>query len=209
MYEVLAQVRERHFTPKGVPQIMLRVRCLTCGNEQTVVKQSVVRANQGNRKHCPVCYQADAHRMTGTRFHSIWLHMVSRASNPNDQDYWRYGGAGRGVSEDWREFRNFYRDTFLDYADDLTIDRRDNNQGYSKENCRWTTNMVQQSNKSNNRVIRYQDRDMHLAEFCRMVGASRGAMTARLNNGMTGDQAAADYATSKYPKNRKSRQSTT
>lgn len=208
MYEILEQLPDRLRTPKGVSQIALRVRCMTCGVKQTMKKFSVERANREQRKHCPSCYQADAHRMTGTRFHNIWHAMVSRASNPEDRDYCRYGGAGRGVSEDWRDFRNFYRDMFDTYSDELTIDRIDNDLGYSKENCRWTTNMIQQSNKNNNREVWYDGWPMHLAEFCRVSGMSRGAATARLNKGMTGDEVVADWLASPYPKNRKSRRST-
>lgn len=134
--------------------------------------------------------------------------MKGRATDPENVDYARYGGAGRGVSEDWLVFENFYRDMFSMYADNLTIERVDNSQGYSKQNCRWASNMEQQANKMNNRVIHYQGRDMHLAEFCRVTGSNRGAVTPRLNSGMTADEALRDYHKSTYPKNRKSRKST-
>ena len=111
--------------------------------------------------------------MTDTRIWRIWQGMVRRATNPEDKDFKRYGAAGRGVSEEWLSFHNFYRDMQQGYRDDLTLDRRDNSLGYSKENCRWVTNLVQQSNKINNRVIHFQGKDMHLAEFCRRAGVSR------------------------------------
>jgi hypothetical protein len=184
-------------------------RCLNCGRKQNVLLQNASRANRLRRKCCKHCLPDTFHLMTGTRFWRIWKGMVSRATDPRNKDFARYGGAGRGVCEDWLAFENFYRDMHAGYADDLTIDRKDNSGGYSLENCRWVPNLVQQSNKNNNRAIRYGGRDMHLAEFCRVTGLSRGAATPRLNSGMTGDEAVLDYRNSRYKKNRKSRRSTT
>jgi len=131
--------------------------------------------------------------------------MKERATNPEARDYQTYGAVGRGLAKEWRDFRNFYRDMFPTYRDDLTIERKDNSKGYSKENCRWATHLEQQSNKNNNRVIRYQGRGMHLAEFCRAAGVGRGAISPRLNKGMSAEEALASYAASTYKKNRKSR----
>jgi hypothetical protein len=134
--------------------------------------------------------------------------MRNRASVTKDRDYHRYGAVGRGVSEDWLVFENFYKDMSPTYRDHLTLDRINNAKGYSRENCRWATTMQQQSNKNNNRKIRYQGEDIHLAEFCRRAGVNRGAITPRLDMGMTGDEAMEDYQKSTYKKGRKSRQCT-
>ena len=167
--------------------------------------QNAVRANKTQRKHCPTCHAETFHRMTNTRFWSIWHGMKDRTTNPNCPDYRRYGAVGRNLDPDWLDFRNFYRDMFPTYRDGLTIEREDNSLGYSKENCRWATNMEQQSNKVNNRTLTYQGREMHLAEFCRVAGVTRGAITGRLNSGMSPEEALQDLAASPYPKNRKSR----
>jgi uncharacterized protein (DUF433 family) len=204
MYEIVKLLGEPHVTGTRAMTLTL-ARCCRCGTEQRILKQNVDRANRERREYCALCLEDSFHRMTGTRFWSIWRHMVSRASNPRDKDFVRYGAAGRGVCEEWFSFANFYRDMFPSYRDDLTIDRRDNSRGYSKENCRWVSNAVQQSNKINNRVLRFQGRDMHLAEFCRTAGVSRGAITPRLNMGMTAEEALADYEMSPYPKHRKPR----
>ena len=132
--------------------------------------------------------------------------MKDRASNPNSPDYASYGPeVGRGVCDAWLHFENFYVDMFPSYEDGLTIERIDNLRGYSTANCRWATPFEQQGNKITNRVIVFRGERMHLAAYCRAVGASRGALSPRLGAGMTGDQAAADYAKSRYKRNRKSR----
>jgi hypothetical protein len=208
MYEVIRTLDEKRYTPTRAMTLIL-ARCCHCGAEQTLVEQNVIRANRQRRQHCPVCKDADAHRMTGTRFWRIWKGMKERATDPNSPDFALYGGAGRGVSEDWLDFQNFYRDMFSGYEDHLTIERVDNSKGYSKANCRWASNMEQQANKTNNRVLTYQGREVHLAELCRLAGVSRGAITPRLNQGMTAEEAVEDYRASRYPKGRKSRKCTT
>lgn len=207
MYEILKVLAEKRRTPTRVMTLTL-ARCCHCNAEQVIALQHAQRANKTKRQHCPVCIEDTFHRMTDTRFWQIWKGMKNRATNPEDKDYPHYGGAGRGISEDWLSFEGFYRDMFPLYADNLTIERVDNMKGYSKQNCRWASNMEQQANKKNNRRVHYQDCDMHLAEFCRLVGISRGAIASRLNRGMTAEQALQDYQASSYPKGRKSRKST-
>lgn len=208
MYEAIRVLEEKRFTPTRAMTLIL-AKCCHCQKESVITKQNFDRANRQQRKHCAECYGEDFHRMTNTRFWGIWRHVVSRATNPSDPDYPRYGAVGRGVSEDWLDFKNFYADMFDTYRDHLTIDRINNDLEYSKENCRWVTNAVQQGNKSNNRQLTYMGKPMHLGEFCRVANVSRGAITPRLNKGMTPEQALEDYRASKYPKNRKSRKYTT
>lgn len=208
MYEIVRRLSEPHVTSTRVMTAIL-ARCCRCGTERRLLEQNMRRANREQREFCPACLDANYHHMTDTRIWRIWQHMVRRATNPEDKDYKRYGAVGRGVSSDWLDFKNFYRDMSATYRDDLTIDRRDNSLGYSKENCRWVTNMVQQSNKMNNRTIRFQDKNMHLAEFCRVAGVGRGAISPYLNRGLTVEGALAALASSPYKKNRKSRKSTT
>jgi hypothetical protein len=144
--------------------------------------------------------------MAKTRFYRIWFHMKFRATDSRSPDFHKYGPhTGRGMCETWRCFDNFYRDMFSTYSEELTLERIDNTQGYSKENCRWATNMEQQANKRNNRTVRYQGEDMHLAEFCRRSGVSRHAVKRFLNAGMTGDEAVEAHSACPYPKTRKSR----
>lgn len=199
MYEILEELPEKHVTPTRV-MTLVSVRCLNCATVQTLLLQNVTRANRGKRRRCAHCRFDACHYMTGTRFYRIWRGILYRTTDPSSKDYPRYGGVGRGVCESWLRFENFYQDMLEGYSDDLTIDREDNTLGYCKANCRWVPNMVQQSNKNNNRVVRYQGRDMHLAEFCRTAGVTRGAITPYLNKGLDGDEAVAAYSASAYPR---------
>lgn len=205
MFEIVDRaVPPRILPSREMPQV--RARCLNCGNEQVMVEQNVQKANKNPDSRCKECVKEDCHYMTKTRFYRIWWHMKFRTTDPRSPDYGRYGPhTGRGMCGTWQSFDTFYQDMFQTYAEDKSLERTDNSKGYSKANCRWATNMEQQANKVNNRVVRYGGEEMHLAEFCRRAGVTRAAITRHLNAGLNGDEAVAAHLDCPYPKTRKSR----
>lgn len=201
MYEIVRVLEEKRITSTRAMTITL-AKCCHCGEVSEIALQNVKRSNREGRKHCHLCIEETFHNMTNTRFWGVWRGMKDRAK---DQSNKNYAGRGIGVCSDWLVFENFYRDMWEGYQHGLTLDRIDNNKGYSKENCIWATHMQQQANKRNNRLIVYKGKQIHLAEFCRVTGVTRGAITPRLDKGMTGDEAIADYKKSTYKKGRKKR----
>jgi hypothetical protein len=58
-----------------------------------------------------------------------------------------YGGRGIAVEDPrWLQFENFLAD-MGEPPPGLTLDRRDNERGYCKENCRWATRIEQRNNR--------------------------------------------------------------
>ena len=72
--------------------------------------------------------------------------MVKRCGNSNDPAYKRYGGRGIYVDPRWLKFENFLED-MGDRPLDRTLDRIDNDKGYTKDNCRWATKSQQANNR--------------------------------------------------------------
>lgn len=87
-----------------------------------------------------------------TPTYRTWNGMHSRCHNSNHKGYKNYGGRGITVCERWRNnFPNFLADMGEKpgqlKAREFSIDRIDNDKGYYKENCRWTTPKVQAGNR--------------------------------------------------------------
>jgi AP2 domain. len=93
------------------------------------------------------------HGMKGTRLHNIWKNMLSRCGNPNNPSYFDYGARGIAVCYEWRKGFVAFHDWALanGYGESLTIDRVDNDLGYSPNNCRWVTMLEQGHNKRMNK----------------------------------------------------------
>lgn len=88
------------------------------------------------------------HGMSHTKLDFTYCNMIRRCYNPKSQYYIYYGARGIGVCDEWRNDRKTFFEWALNngYNDTLTIDRIDNNKGYSPSNCRWVSQSIQNEN---------------------------------------------------------------
>lgn len=161
----------------------VRCRC-DCGNEKVV---GFYKLRSGGTKACG-CMQGKARegfKLLHKRLFSIWRTMMHRCYNTARSEYKRYGGRGIFVCEEWRsDFKCFCNWAYQNgYQDSLTLDRRDNDGGYSPENCRWATNKVQQNNKSNNVYITYMGVRLPVQEWSRITGIKGYTLIRRYRSG--------------------------
>lgn len=104
-----------------------------------------------------------------SRTYNSWRSMLARCSRPNHRSYAAYGGRGIKVCDEWALFANFLRD-MGEAPPGMTIDRDDTNGDYTKANCRWATQLVQQSNRRNNRNVTIGGETLTVAGWCRRSG---------------------------------------
>jgi len=111
---------------------------------------------------------------------NIWYGIIHRTTNPATEAYSKYGGRGITVCERWHSFDNFYEDMFASYIPGLSIDRIDNNSGYSPENCRWATDKEQSNNRRTNRIFCIDGVSKTLAAWIEEYGAKSSTVRQRL-----------------------------
>jgi hypothetical protein len=110
----------------------------SCGclkTESATATGKANRAQDGRHEHRPT-------------FRS-WVAMKNRCYNPNHERYQEWGGRGIKVCDRW-----LGPDGFANFLADMgprpigrTLDREDNEKGYSAINCRWATPAEQASNR--------------------------------------------------------------
>lgn len=130
-----------------------------------------------------------SHKMSKTRPYEIWQGMKGRCYNEHDVRYDRYGGRGITVCDEWKDnFTAFYEWAINHgYADNLTIDRIDNDKGYSPDNCRWASEKEQSRNRSTNIKIKIGNATKTLKEWCEIFELDYGIVNARYQrNGFKG-----------------------
>lgn len=126
------------------------------------------------------------------RLSTIYRSMKDRCYNPSNKFYCNYGGRGITVCDEWLNKERISRSSkgwvvFKDwalshgYTDELTIDRIDNNKGYSPENCRWITLKEQMSNRRFCNLITYNGKTQSLAQWCEELHLNYWSTRSRLN----------------------------
>lgn len=99
-----------------------------------------------------------------------WQGMMHRCYNSKDPRYKHYGGRGISVCDYWHNVANFIHDNESLNYQGKTIDRIDNNAGYSPDNCRWITMKEQCLNRRSNILITYKDVTQTLCEWSKSLG---------------------------------------
>ena len=83
------------------------------------------------------------------RLYRIWTGMKARCFNPNTEFYSMYGGKGISVCSEWLDYNQFKQWALCNgYSDKLTLDRKNSNENYSSQNCRWVTFTIQARNQT-------------------------------------------------------------
>lgn len=123
---------------------------------------------------------------TKERLHRIWKNMKQRCTNPNFPDYKKYGARGITICVEWKDsFQAFYDWSISNgYCNDLTIDRIDNDKGYSPDNCRWADKETQDSNKRTNRYITYKGVTKTATQWAKVLGVHPESILSRMRKNL-------------------------
>lgn len=149
-----------------------------CGRSVVAYGQDLQR---GKVRSCG-CWNAERIRKHGyarKRVYNVWRQMFQRCENPRNASYVNYGARGIAVCDEWRSFDRFLAD-MGDRPAGYSIERRDNDLGYSKENCYWATATTQTNNRRCNRVYEYRGRKQTIAQWASEFGIKWHTLRQRL-----------------------------
>lgn len=131
-------------------------------------------------------YLNERHGMTRTTEYTIYHGIKQRCFNVKDESYPAYGGRGITVCARWVEsFKNFIADMGMRPSKNHSIDRIDNDKGYSPDNCRWATNKVQSRNKRSNRIYTVDGITCTVMDHCLRLGLDHATVSSRIKRGYT------------------------
>lgn len=162
-----------------------------CGTKREVRESSI---QCGDSKSCG-CYSREVasqrnktHGKSKHPLYRVWYDMNRRCYHTNRKDYPHYGGRGITVCDRWREqegvgFDNFVEDMGISYEDNLELDRIDNDEPYSPDNCRWATRSEQCLNRRGfevNSYLEHEGQILNLPKLSRETGIPRQILWDRL-----------------------------
>lgn len=165
-----------------------RVHWLCICDCDNLVEVSRNNLQSSTTKSCG-CYNKEriketnsTHGKSHSRLYDIYYKMRSRCYNKNDKCYKDYGARGITICDDWLcSYATFYKWSIENrYREGLTIDRIDNNKGYSPNNCRWVTMKTQCRNTRHNKCYTINGETHCLKEWCEILNLKYNTVYHRL-----------------------------
>jgi hypothetical protein len=181
------RVLGRHPVRRGVDVYW---NCICVCGRHTVVRGAALRSGTTGSCGClhreiaaRVGDRSRTHGMSGTTEHIIWTGMIGRCTNPHDHAYANYGGRGITVCPRWMKFENFLADMGKRPSRRHSLDRKENDKGYSLSNCRWATSTEQAQNRRSAHIIEFRGEQLLLTEWARRLGIRATTLLDRIQCG--------------------------
>lgn len=183
----LTVIAEAERNKHGKPQCLCRCEC---GKEKVILGKDLTRKR--GMVSCG-CYRDEKLSQTsykhggyGTKLYRAWQAMLQRCNTTTHKSHKDYGGRGIKVCEEWNLFTNFrnwsLKNGYIE-TERLTLDRKNNNSGYSPDNCRWTTYKVQNNNTRQNVFWEFSGERMTVAQWSDKLGIRTDTLRRRLKMG--------------------------
>lgn len=109
-----------------------------------------------------------------------WSSMRTRCRNPNAAKFHIYGGRGIDICKRWEKFESFLADMGRKPSPSHSLDRKNNNRGYSPSNCRWATSSEQNRNRSSNRFVKVNGKKVLLIDAANAAGIKPDTVKSRM-----------------------------
>lgn len=177
----IIRVAENHITSGGNSKRRITCKC-DCGITKDYDAQSVLH---NITKSCG-CYSREnaskrmktftkTHGYYGIPEYNVWRSMKKRCFLKTHKSYKDYGNRGITVCDEWiNDFGKFLEDVGFRPNKSMSLDRINNNNGYSKENCRWATTKQQMQNQRSTIFAEYNNKKECLSELAIILNIKYG-----------------------------------
>lgn len=140
----------------GPKKVKWLCECIITGQTRNVLMSDLLSGK--------VTTRSNKHGLSKHELYETWEQMIQRCTNPNHKSYSNYGDRGISFCPTWKEFPQFLRD-MGERPKGMTLERKNNNKGYSKRNCKWATRTEQNSNTRRNRILKFKGENYTMKSF--------------------------------------------
>jgi len=142
----------------------------SCPDKTTLV---VIAKNvkTGDRKNCGGNFHNSMKGLTTHPLYDRWKLLMRRCYETTFSGYKKYGAKGITVCPEWKTFEGFLTWKEIPYLLKnliLQIDRRNNSKGYSPDNCRLVTSVINNNNRGNNHKYHWKEHMLTLRQIAEM-----------------------------------------
>lgn len=162
-----------------------------CGRPHTARSEELLR---GSTKSCG-CLRVDTarvmlttHGLSGTPEFSVWSGMLQRCYSESHEAYANYGGRGIYVCDRWHDFSAFISDMGARPTSKHSVERLNNDDPYSPENCVWATRAQQALNTRRSARLTLRGETKTMKEWSELLGISYYVLRARRRRGWADDR---------------------
>lgn len=156
-----------------------------CGG--SVIRKSSILVDahkKGKASHCGCSPALKTHGLSVSekRLHWVWAAIIQRCTNEKCKDYKDYGARGISICAEWRaDFAAFCTWAKANgYAEGLSIDRIENEKGYTPDNCQWVGDKEQMRNQRKTVILTHEGQSMPLTWWAEKYGLSVKTLRARV-----------------------------
>lgn len=169
--------------------------CTRCGSATLIATGNVRRTGS-----CLPCAQGLASTKNKVHGHAgkkksatyrVWSSMRERCLSEKHPAYKNYGGRGITVCAEWQSFEAFLFD-MGEKPLGHSLDRIDNDKGYSRDNCRWASRKEQERNKRSNVLVTAHGRTQPLVAWTEQTGVPAQTIAYRIRHGWEPERAVSE-----------------
>ena len=172
-------VEEAARMPSGNFRYTYRLLC-ACGNEFTLSRNAI----GGAAEPCVICRAKNApEKTTEHPLYKTWQSMHARCYQPSCDSYKIYGARGVTVCTEWSGrggFLTFIRDVGERPTPTHSLDRINNDIGYTSSNVRWATPLEQAQNRATTKLVTIGGKTQSFSVWLRELGIASSVAFRRM-----------------------------